>query len=140
MCKFVVLLDNDKAGIEAFEKARDHGVIDESQVRFTICNGSPEAELEDCLKTCVYADAIKNEFGINILVKNFRGNEKWSKRAKRTFLSQGLRWTEALEKKVKHVVANSIPLNIKDIDEVIITEKTGFLNGLVSIIEDMLKE
>ena len=131
MCKFVVLLDNDKAGIEAFEKARDHGVIDESQVRFTICNGSPEAELEDCLKTCVYADAI---------VKNFRGNEKWSKRAKRTFLSQGLRWTEALEKKVKHVVANSIPLNIKDIDEVIITEKTGFLNGLVSIIEDMLKE
>ena len=140
MCKFVVLLDNDKAGIEAFEKARDHGVIDESQVRFTICNGSPEAELEDCLKTCVYADAIKNEFGINILVKNFRGNEKWSKRAKRTFLSQGLRWTEALEKKVKHVVANSIPLNIKDIDEVIITEKAGFLNGLVSIIEDMLKE
>lgn len=64
MCKFVVLLDNDKAGAEAYKKAKENGVLKESEVRFTICNGSPEAEFEDCLKVNVYADAIKRSLAL----------------------------------------------------------------------------
>lgn len=70
----------------------------------------------------------------------FRGNEKWSERIKQTFLSQGMRWTDMIERKVKLVVANAIPESIDDIDNVTIKEKSGFLNGLVSVIEKMIKE
>lgn len=140
MCKFVVLLDNDKAGIEAYDKAKKNGVIKDSEVRFTICNGLPEAEFEDCLKVNVYADVIKEEFGVDVRSSVFRGNEKWSERIKQTFLSQGMRWTDMIERKVKLVVANAIPESIDDIDNVTIKEKSGFLNGLVSVIEKMIKE
>ena len=138
MCKYVVLLDNDKAGREAYMKAQEHGVIKDSEVRFTICNGSPESEFEDCLNKDIYAEAIKQEFGVDIFQSSFRGNEKWSERVRRTFLSQGARWTEAIEKKVKFIVANSIPEN--DIDSILIKEKSGFLDGLTAILKVMLLE
>ncbi len=140
MCKFVVLLDNDKAGAEAYKKAKENGVLKESEVRFTICNGSPEAEFEDCLKVNVYADAIKEEFGVDVLASTFRGNAKWSDRIKHTFLSQGMRWTDAMEKKVKMTVANAIPEIVDNVDNVLIREKAGFLFGLVSMVENMMKE
>ena len=56
MCKFVVLLDNDKAGNEAYEKAVKAKAVSDKIVKFTICNGSPESEFEDCIKTNIYAE------------------------------------------------------------------------------------
>ena len=140
MCKFVVLLDNDKAGIEAFDKAKENGVIKDSEIRFTICNGSPEAEFEDCIKVNVYLDAVQQEFGVNLSVNTFKGSEKWSERVKRTFLAQGIRWTDTVEKKVKLLVANSIPTNIDNVEEILVQEKASFIKGFVTIIENMMKE
>lgn len=138
MCKYVVLLDNDKAGKEAYTKAQEQGIVKDSEVRFTICNGSPESEFEDCLNKTIYAEAIKQEFGVDILQSSFRGNEKWSERVRKTFLSQGARWTEAVEKKVKFIVANSIP--DRDIASIIIKEKSSFLDGLIHVLKRMLLE
>ncbi|MBS5931483.1 MAG: AAA family ATPase [Clostridiales bacterium] len=140
MCKFVALLDNDKAGKDAFSKAVSNGVIKEAEVRLTICNGSPESEFEDCLRTDVYIGAIKSEFGVNVSVSEFRGNKKWSERLKTTFLSQGMQWTDAIEKKVKLIVANAIPETFNSPNDVLITQKAGFLDGLVSIIESLIEE
>ena len=50
MCKFVVLLDHDRAGKESADRAIENGVLRESEVKYTICNGSPESEFEDCIK------------------------------------------------------------------------------------------
>lgn len=140
MCKFVVLLDNDRAGQEAAQKAISNGVLKENEVKYTICNGSPEAEFEDCLQPNVYDKAIMEEFSVNINVTEFRGNKKWSERLKQTFLSQGSRWTDATEKKAKLIVANCISenLNLNNMDDTIITQKAGFLSGLVSIVEEMI--
>lgn len=140
MCKYIVLLDNDQAGIEAADKAKSRGVLKESEIKFTICNGSPEAEFEDCLNPKIYAEAIKQEFSVNISAAEFRGSKKWSERLKNTFLSQGSRWTDTIEEKVKLVVANSIPEDIDSttIDTIVIEKKSGFLVGLVNALEQMI--
>ena len=142
MCKFIALLDNDRAGQEAAEKAMNKGVILENQVKYTICNGSPESEFEDCLQPSIYKDIIFDKFGVNINVPEFRGNQKWSDRLKKVFLSQGSRWTETTELKLKYEVAISIPDSneIKNMNDVIIEQKSSFITGLVSVIEAMLDE
>lgn len=139
MCKYVVLLDNDTAGIDAAEKAIDKGLLKESEIKYTICNGSPEAEIEDCISLAVYKDAIEKEFSVS-LDSTFRGNKKWSDRVKNTFLSQGSRWTDVVEKKAKDTVARCVSSYEGKIDDILIGQKSGFLQGLVTAIEKMLQE
>lgn len=45
-----------------------------------------------------------------------------------------------MEKKVKMTVANAIPEIVDNVDNVLIREKAGFLFGLVSMVENMMKE
>lgn len=140
MCKFIVLLDNDKAGAEAADKALNKGLITEADIKFTMCPGSSEAEFEDCLQPALYAGAVLEKFNIDINCSQFRGKAKWSDRMREVFLSQGARWTETIESKVKIAVAQSIPEAIEIIDNVIIPQKSGFLTGLVSAIERLIAE
>ena len=142
MCKYVVLLDNDLAGNTAADKAKEKGLLKDSEVKFTICNGSPEAELEDCLNPKVYSESIKQAFNVDIAVTEFRGNKKWSERMKQTFLSQGSRWTSSVEEKVKLTVADSIPDNLgqTNVGKVVIEKKSGFLLGVVQALELMVAD
>lgn len=140
MCKYVILLDNDIAGIEAANKAINSGLATEANIKYTICNGSPEAEFEDCLKPSLYKDAIIEKYSVNIDCHEFRGNAKWSDRMKQTFLSQGARWTNDIEQKLKYTVAQCIPIEIQNINDVVIAQKSGFLTGLATAIERMISE
>lgn len=138
MCNYFVLMDNDESGIQATEKAVAKGLLNESQFKHTICNGSPKAEFEDCIKKEIYAQAILDVFSVDIDVSAFTGNQKWSDRMKATFLSQGTRWTDSVEKKVKLVVAEAIPNKIDNIYDVLIEQKSGFIHGVISSLERML--
>lgn len=138
MCNYFVLLDNDDAGIQAAKKAIENNLANESQIKHTICNGSPVAEFEDCLNTKFYKKAILDNFAVDISKPTFSGNKKWSDRMKDAFLSQGVRWSDAIEKKVKLVVAESIPEKIEDISDILIEQKSGFLTGVVSSLERMI--
>ena len=140
MCKYIVLVDNDAAGVEAAEKAVKNGYATDAEIKYTTCPGSSEAEFEDCLNPSSYRDIILEKFNIDINCTQFRGNLKWSERMRQVFLSQGSRWTDAIENKVKIVVAQSIPDSIIDIDSVIIPQRAGFIIGLVSAIERLIKE
>ena len=95
-CKYHVLLDNDDAGRHAGSEAERQGLLDVRNVTYAICNGSPNAEIEDCYNKAVYENAILNEFGVNINVAEFRGNKKWSDRIAGCFLSQGKLWNDAM--------------------------------------------
>ena len=108
-CKYHVLLDNDDAGKRAGQSAENQGLLSVRNTTYTICNGFPEAEIEDCYAKDAYASVILEEFGVNLNVHEFRGNQKWSDRVKNCFLSQGKQWSDAVEKKVKLVVANTLP-------------------------------
>lgn len=142
MCRFVALLDYDKAGLEAADKAITNGVIKESEIKYTICNGSPEAEFEDCLKPELYAETIKERYNVDICCQEFRGKEKWSERMRKVFLSQGSRWTESLEQSIKALVADSIPENMTKtkLETVLIQQKSGFIDGLALAIETLVNE
>lgn len=140
MCRYVVLLDNDEAGRTAAKKATDKGLLKESEIKYTICNGSPDAEFEDCLNPRVYASAIKEEYNVDIMDKTiFKGNKKWSDKLKDAFLSRGVNWTDTIEEKVKMIVTNSIPDSIGNIKEILIEQKSGFIQGLSDALEAMLE-
>ena len=134
-CKYHVLLDNDDAGRHAGSEAERQGLLDVRNVTYAICNGSPNAEIEDCYNKAVYENAILNEFGVNINVAEFRGNEKWSDRIAGCFLSQGKLWNDAMEKRVKLVVANEIS---EEVDTVLNEHKRSSMDALVTSLETLL--
>ena len=134
-CKYHVLLDNDDAGRHAGSEAERQGLLDVRNVTYTICNGSPNAEIEDCYNKAVYENAILNEFGVNINVAEFRGNKKWSDRIAGCFLSQGKLWNDAMEKRVKLVVANEIS---EEVDTVLNEHKRSSMDALVTSLETLL--
>lgn len=138
MCRFFVLLDNDEEGNKALEKAISHGLLTEADYKLTICNGSPNSELEDCLKKEVYEQDLQKKFNICLNVKEFRNNKKWSDRIKDVRLSQGGRWTDTIERDIKATVAEAVPEKIQNICEVVIEEKAGFLQGVVASLERMI--
>lgn len=108
-CKYHVLLDNDDAGRRSGQEAEIQGLLNTRNTTYTICNGSPNAEFEDCLEKTAYAGAILSEFGVDLNVTEFRGNKKWSDRVADCFRSQGKQWNDTMEKRVKLCVAESLP-------------------------------
>ena len=134
-CKYHVLLDNDDAGRHAGSEGERQGPLDVRNVTYSICNGSPNAEIEDCYNKAVYENAILNEFGVNINVAEFRGNKKWSDRIAGCFLSQGKLWNDAMEKRVKLVVANEIS---EEVDTVLNEHKRSSMDALVTSLETLL--
>ena len=107
-CKYHVLLDNDDAGRRSGQEAEIQGLLNTRNTTYTICNGSPNAEFEDCLEKTAYAGAILSAFGVDLNVTEFRGNKKWSDRVADCFRSQGKQWNDTMEKRVKLCVAESL--------------------------------
>ena len=62
-CKYHVLLDNDDAGRRAGQDAEIQGLLNTRNTTYTICNGSPNAEFEDCLEKTAYAEAAFQSLG-----------------------------------------------------------------------------
>ncbi len=139
MCKYFVLLDNDEAGNEAVEKAISKGLLTEADYKLTVCNGSPVAEFEDCLKKDIYEQELVVKFETNINSPLFKSNKKWSDRIKDVRLSQGGRWTDSIEKQIKLAVADAIPETTLNIEDIVIMQKAGFLKGCVEALERMLE-
>ena len=67
-CEYHVLLDNDEEGRRAGQRAEDEGLLSVRNTTYTVCNGSPNSEIEDCYELSAYKDAIQNEFGVNLSV------------------------------------------------------------------------
>lgn len=138
VCRYFVFLDADEAGYDAAEKAIEKGLLSESDVKYSICNGNNTTEFEDCLKKDFYIEAIRNKFSVDLGVTSFRNSKKWSDRVKTVFLSQGQRWTDAVEKKVKMEVTKLIP--VEDADSVLDEHKRGSIDALVNALENMLSQ
>lgn len=135
ICDYVVLLDNDAEGLKAYEDAKKHGLINDSKVRFTICNGCKESEFEDCLQTDIYENYIFSKYSVNLKCKEFHSNYKWSDRLKSAFQSQGVLWGNDIEKQIKENIAKSLP---DDLSKILITQKSGFLNGFETIVLSLI--
>ena len=134
-CEYHVLLDNDEEGRRAGQRAEDEGLLSVRNTTYTVCNGSPNSEIEDCYELSAYKDAIQNEFGVNLSVTEFRSNRKWSDRVADCFRSQGKTWNENMEKRVKLCVATNLPAN----DNTALNQhKRSFVDALVVALNDLI--
>lgn len=57
---------------------------------------------------------------------------------KDTFRNQGTRWSEKIESEIKSLVAESV-CKQKKIDDILIPQKSGFIDSLVDTLEELLK-
>lgn len=134
-CNYHVLLDNDDAGRRAGQEAEAQGLLSVRNTTYTICNGSPNAEIEDCYNKAAYADAVRTEFGVNLNVTEFRGNQKWSDRIANCFRSQGKQWGDLMEKRVKLCVANALS---SDPSQSLNQHKRSSIDALVVALEALV--
>lgn len=111
LCMHYVLLDNDLAGRNAFQKATDDNVLKLKNCTMVICNGMVNSELEDCFDQEVYKHELQEKFGVNIDSPEFNGNSKWSERMKNVFYNQGKPWNDLIKSQVKYLVADCVKRN-----------------------------
>ncbi len=138
VCDSHVLVDNDLAGREAIEKAEDDGILKVADYHYVVCNGMNESELEDCLNSSIYSEAINKEYGVNINTNKFRNNSSsWSQRMRTTFLSQGKRWTKRIKKQVKDTVSQCVKYNVEN---ALNEQKRSSVDALVIALESKLTE
>lgn len=137
LCTSHVLLDNDEAGRNAFEKAEKSEGLKQKDCTFILCNGMQNSEFEDCLEPNTYTTAIQEEFGVNINTNTFRSNSKWAERMKKCFQTQGKIWSENIEKRVKHIVAQEVEMKPKN---VLNKHKRKSIDALVVALENDLSK
>ncbi|OOF86428.1 ATP-dependent nuclease, partial [Rodentibacter ratti] len=110
LCNYHVLLDNDKAGKDAFSKAERDKLLTLKNVTYINCNGMNESEFENCLDLSLYKDSIESLYGVSLDCREYKQNasKKWSERMKVCFKSQGKDWGDKVEREVKSLVANLV--------------------------------
>jgi hypothetical protein len=136
LCAYHVLLDNDNAGRQSFEKAKQDGLVSLKTCTMTNCQGIPDSEFEDCIDQAIYQDGILQKYGVDLSKREFRGNKKWSERMRAAFMAQGKPWNNSIEKEVKAVVANAVVINPKN---ALHTHKRNSVDALVTALESLVQ-
>ena len=135
LCNVHVFLDKDDCGLTSAKKAQDEGLMEASDVHFAICGGQKEAELEDLLRTDLYADMLLNKYGVSIAHKKFKGKKKWSDRLRDTFEVQGKLWDDSVQEEVKYRVAALVQSDPKTAIE---KHYQPIVDGVVSALQNKL--
>jgi len=135
LCTSHVYLDNDDAARKAFQKARQDSLIKESNYTMSICNGMKDSEIEDCLDISSYKDHIMEKFGVDLTDSSFRGNNKWSERIRKTFLTSGKQFSDSTLKAVKFETAEAVS---KKPASCLNQHKRSSIDALVKALERML--
>ncbi len=136
LCVYHCFLDNDDAGRQAYEAAEKDGLLSIKTNTFITCNGSPNAEFEDCLNINLYKQKISDTFGVDLSCTQFKGNMKWSDRVRASFLDQGKLWNNGIESKVKYLVAECVSVNP---DNALNIHKRNSIDALVKNLETLIK-
>jgi putative ATP-dependent endonuclease of the OLD family len=135
LCTCHVLLDHDKAGLHAYEKAKNDGLIVPADVTHVICAGLDESEFEDMLDESLYADFLNNRYGASLASPKFKGKRKWSDRLKAAFEHQGKVWTAKVEMKIKAEISDLI---VASPTKALNAHKRGAFDGLTLALEAKL--
>jgi len=136
LCVYHCFLDNDDAGRQAYNAAEEEGLLSIKTNTFITCNGSPNAEFEDCLNLNLYKQEVQQEFGVDLGCSQFRSNDKWSDRVRDSFLNQGKLWNNGVEARVKFLVANCVSQKPKD---ALNAHKRSSIDALVRNLEELVR-
>lgn len=101
-CMVQSLLDSDKAGIDAVEKATASGTIKDADYNLLFAAGLQESELEDLFNPTDYKEDFIEEFGVDPSIKpNGSAGKKWSDAMAIRFKVSGKTWSNATKTKAK---------------------------------------
>jgi putative ATP-dependent endonuclease of OLD family len=135
LCVSHVLLDNDDSGQRAYAKAIEEKTLRVADATFINCRGMARSEMEDTFDLTAYGDEVLAEFGVDLTDSAFRGNAKWSDRARACFEKQGKPWNDAMKMQVKAVVAQAVA---KRPTHALNTHKRSAIDALVAALERKL--
>jgi len=135
LCSAHVLLDHDAAGRLGYERAEQDGLLKIADLTLVMCKGMQNSELEDCFNIDVYADEIMTKFGVDFNSTTFRGNEKWSDRAKKVFEKSSKPWGDRIKSQLKDTVARAVA---KSPSMALDVHKRTPIDALVTAIEEKL--
>lgn len=136
LCSVHVLLDNDIAGRTSHEKAQLEGLLKIADLTVISCPGMENSEMEDCFDIGSYAEEVKLEFGVDFKTTTFRGNKKWSDRAKACFVKSAKPWGDRIKAQLKSCVARAI---VASPNNSLNQHKRGSIDALVIALEDKLQ-
>lgn len=111
LCKFICLLDNDKAGRTAIEHAKKAHRIQPKDFLYTVLpDGKNESEFEDCINPDVYRAALSEKLSTSLFrSKTFlNGKGNWSNRIKAYCNRARIEFDDAFETELKQLVINSL--------------------------------
>ncbi|RZT98264.1 putative ATP-dependent endonuclease of OLD family [Advenella incenata] len=135
LCSAHVLLDHDAAGRLGYEKAESDGLLKIADLTLVMCRGMQNSELEDCFNVDAYADDVMTRFGVDLRSTSFRGNEKWSTRAKTCFDKAAKPWGDRVKAQLKDTVARAVA---KTPSTALNAHKRASIDALVSSLERKL--
>ena len=137
ICLYHVLLDKDRAGLDAYDKARSRGLIEDADVNFCTYPGLKESELEDMYEKNMVSTLINKKYRVRLDSPKFKTKKKWSDRVRDCFEQQGKLWDDRIESELKLAVANAVAKNpskaLKSLGE-------DMIKALVITLEDRLKD
>jgi putative ATP-dependent endonuclease of the OLD family len=107
ICRVHALLDDDRAGKNAFEAAKRDGLVDVSSVNFTTVGGKSEAELEDLYTEATFLEIIKAETGLDWSAKGADDKKKWADRLRNLLRKAGKPYDDATVMSIKVRVAQA---------------------------------
>lgn len=138
LCNYHVFLDHDTAGRNAFDKAKEEGLVDIKNITFVTCNGLVESEFEDCLNTSLYESFLKERFGITLDCKDYKKNikKKWSDKMRACFLGQGKPWNDKIKAELKSSIANLVSRNP---NIALNNHHSNSINALVTSLKELIK-
>ena len=112
ICRWHCVLDNDRSGTSAFNRARSHGLVTPREVTFTKVRGMPEAELEDWINPGLYRQKVESDYGAVMASEEFVSRRrKWSDRMHSSFDDRGVFWDESVEEELKSIVSEAVRNN-----------------------------
>ena len=135
LCMSHVLLDNDEAGRESYQKALGANLLKIADLTLINCKGMANAEMEDCFELASYWNAVNTEFGVDLRVSAFRGSAKWSERVKACFVAAAKPWGERIKSRVKETVARAVA---ETPASALSTHKRHPIDALVTALEEKL--
>jgi hypothetical protein len=134
-CPAFVFVDHDKAGKEPVAKAIADGVLTKADVKFALCRGKSESELEDLYALSAYEGEIKKHFSVILVKPLMRGTKRWSERVADCFIKSGQTWDDTTKAAVKARVAETVAASPKT---ALNAATRGPFDALVKIIQERL--
>lgn len=137
LCAAHCFLDNDRAGLDAADRARRDGVLTDGDINFCICEGLDESEFEDLLDPVAYSTRVRRGWRVSMDNSKFKGRKKWSERMRAVFKVHGKQWNDRVKNDIKSALADIV----EDAPTSVLHQaKRSAFDALVETLEQRLNE